>query len=189
DSYYNEKGALVQPSVAAGIHSVNGDSYYNEKGALVQPSVAAGIHSVNGSVPANVYAPLTVRSWLNERYVDIYPIAKDGEYKFALYQGDDLIGEFDETAEMEALLVKAFNLSSEAPQSETEGNNEEMEHVEKLKEIRDFTGEPTPELVDEFQTALEQAYAYFEANDQVAENEALMDAALSNITSMIQAQI
>jgi len=100
-----------------------------------------------------------------------------------------LIGEFDDTAEMEALLVKAFNLSSEAPQSETEGNNEEMEHVEKLKEIRDFTGEPTPELVDEFQTALEQAYAHFEANDQIAENEALMDAALSNITSMIQAQI
>ncbi|HHF2973032.1 TPA: hypothetical protein ACPJ0I_003996 [Vibrio diabolicus] len=165
------------------------DTYYNEKGTLVQPSVAAGIHSVNGSVPANVYAPLIARSWLNESHADIYPIAKDGEYKFALYQGNDLIGEFDDTAEMEALLVKAFNLSSEAPQSETEGNNEEMEHVEKLKEIRDFTGEPTPELVDEFQTALEQAYAHFEANDQIAENEALMDAALSNITSMIQAQI
>ncbi|MCG6387481.1 hypothetical protein [Vibrio fluvialis] len=65
-----------------------------------------------------------------------------------------------------------------------EVNSEEQAHAESLRGIRDFSGEATLELVEQFQAEIEQAYAYFEGSDTLAENNDLLESAFAKLVEM-----
>lgn len=71
---------------------------------------------------------------------------------------------------------------------QTVTDSEEQQHVEGLRGIRDYTGEATLELVERFQTEIEQAFNYFENTDSLAENNDLLESTFAKLVEM-QAEV
>ncbi len=71
--------------------------------------------------------------------------------------------------------------AQEEPTPEAVESDQEEQYLSKLREIRDFDGEVTVELVNDYQTAIEEAYAYFESNDGLDENSDLIEAAFNHL--------
>lgn len=153
---------------------------YNSDGTMSQIQISKGL---NTNVPSDIdglYGRNYLKAWIGEKSVSIYPIVKNAEFKFAAYYKGELLGEFDDHSALEALCIKGFGLSTQEPES----NGEEVEYTEKLKAIRDYSGEVTQDLLDQYQADLEGAYGYFEANGIYAENEALTEAAFANYVAL-----
>ncbi|HHG3329102.1 TPA: hypothetical protein ACPVYZ_004268 [Vibrio parahaemolyticus] len=130
-----------------------------------------------------LYGRKNLTAAVGTRFVRIYPVVKAGEFKFAAYSNDSSkhFGDFTNHSELEMLCIFALELSDKQPEQE---NSDEMEHVDKVREIRDYSGEATLEVLEQFQAELEAAYSHFEESGTYAENEALMEAAFANYVAL-----
>ncbi|WP_432773872.1 hypothetical protein [Vibrio parahaemolyticus] len=130
---------------------------------------------------ANAYGDKYLIARHGSKAVYVYPVIENGQYSLAAYFGGEQVGTFESANELEMLCIHALDLTQELPAPE---NTEEMEHVEKLKTIRDYKGEVTLELLEQYQDDLEKAYEHFEANGTYPENEPLMEAAFANYAEL-----
>ncbi len=161
------------------------DRYYYGDGFQGHISIGKSLNS-NYSASDSIdglYGRKNLTAAIGTKFMRIYPIVKSGEFKFAAYSDDNSkhFGDFTNHSELEMLCIFALALTDKQP---AQGDNEEMEHADKLRAIRDFTGSASLEQLEQFQTELESAYAYFQKSGTYAEHEALMEAAFANYVAL-----
>ncbi|UTZ44617.1 hypothetical protein [Vibrio campbellii] len=186
--FHDDLATALEEKAAAQLESLTNwqsERFYYGEGFQGQIRINELLHPNRSSSDSidGLYGRNNLNAVIGTRFVRIYPVVKAGEFKFAAYSVDSSkhFGDFTNHSELEMLCIFALELSDKKPEQE---NSDEMKHVDKLKAIRDYSGEATQEILEQFQAELEAAYSYFEESGTYAENEALMEVAFANYVAL-----
>lgn len=135
------------------------------------------------TVSTITYSNESIKARFKRLSADIAPVTNRGQYQLGLFDKEKFLGAFETQSELESLFAKHFGLIE--VDETNEGEPQEMQHVETLKAIRDYTGEPSDQMFDEWEKSIEEAVNFFTSSDTYDENEPLVNAALDTYTKLL----